>query len=73
MKQVVKLEIEKVRKGKSTKSLSQLQLILRELEKSYDAPDVCLSFPQLIIDSWDYSDELGIKLINLADWYKRIK
>lgn len=73
LQQNVKNEIEKAEKGKSKKSLSQLQLILSELEKSYDTPNVNLSFPRLIVDSWDYSDELGIKLINLADKYKRIK
>ncbi len=73
LQQNVKIEIEKAEKGKSKKSLSQLQLILSELEKSYDTPNVNLSFPRLIVDSWDYSDELGIKLINLADKYKRIK
>lgn len=73
LQQNVKIEIKKAEKGKSKKSLSQLQLILSELEKSYDTPNVNLSFPRLIVDSWDYSDELGIKLINLADKYKRIK
>lgn len=73
LQQNVKIEIEKAEKGKSKKSLSQLQLILSELEKSYDTPNVNLSFPRLIVDSWEYSDELGIKLINLADKYKRIK
>ena len=73
LQQNVKIEIEKAEKGKSKKSLSQLQLILSELEKSYDTPNVNLSFPRLIVDSWDYSDELGIKLINLAEKYKRIK
>lgn len=73
LQQRVKLEMEKATKGESTRSLSQLQLILSELEKSYDDPNVKLSFPRLIVDSWDYSDELGINLINLADRYKNLK
>ena len=42
LQQNVKIEIEKAEKGKSKKSLSQLQLILSELEKSYDTPNVNL-------------------------------
>ena len=73
LQQDVKLEIEKVKNRNSKKSLSQLILILNELEKSYDTPNINLSFPRVIVDSWDYSDELGIKLMNLTDLYKRIR
>ena len=73
LQQSVKLEMEKVKKGESTKSLSQLSLILSELEKSYDTPNLNLSFPRVIVDSWDYSDELGVKLIIFADQYNNIK
>lgn len=61
LQQNVKIEIEKAEKGKSKKSLSQLQLILSELEKSYDTPNVNLSFPNQVKDTID---------IILEDYYQ---
>lgn len=31
------------------------------------------SFPRMIIDSWDYNNPLGIKLLKLYESYKKIK
>lgn len=33
---------------------------------------VILSYPRIIIDSWDYSDQLGVELVELAELYKKI-
>lgn len=31
-----------------------------------------ISYPRLIIDSWDYSDSLGLELVELAEQYKKM-
>lgn len=68
----VLLEIEKARGGYSSKNIVQLQTILKELQESFIVPKKPLSYPEFIIDSWDYSDPLGIELVKLAELYKSI-
>lgn len=63
-------EIEKVRVGQSKKNIFQLQTILNELQNS--DKKMTLSYPRFIIDSWDYSDQLGNELIELAALHKKI-
>lgn len=65
-------EIEKVNKGLSEKSISQLQAILKELDSMERAKGLIISYPRIIIDSWDYSDSLGLELVELAEQYKKI-
>ncbi|MCI8925889.1 MAG: hypothetical protein HFI45_18255 [Lachnospiraceae bacterium] len=65
-------EIEKVKVGQSKKNILQLQTILNELQNSDKKRDMTLSYPRTIIDSWDYSDQLGNELIELAELYKKI-
>ena len=65
-------EIEKVKVGQSKKNILQLQTILNELQNSDKIRDMTLSYPRTIIDSWDYSDQLGNELIELAELYKKI-
>lgn len=65
-------EIEKVKVGQSKKNILQLQTILNELQNSDKKKDMTLSYPRIIIDSWDYSDQLGNELIELAELYKKI-
>lgn len=72
MQQKIKLELEKAKAGQSKKSIVQLQTILSELQKSNLQKDVVLSYPRIIIDSWDYSDQLGMELVEMAELYKRI-
>ena len=72
LQEKIKLEIEKVKAGQSKKSIVQLQAILTELQKSSMQKDVVLSYPRMIIDSWDYSDQLGVELVELAELYKKI-
>ena len=68
----VLLEIEKTRGGHSSKNIIQLQTILKELQESCIVPKKPLGYLGFIIDSWDYSDPLGIELVKLAELYKRI-
>ena len=69
LQEKIKLEIEKVKAGQSKKSIVQLQAILTELQKSSMQKDVVLSYPRMIIDSWDYSDKRGKELMELAGFY----
>lgn len=68
----IMLEIEKVKEGKSKRDRLHLQVILKELQESMTIKRMILSYPRLIIDSWDYSDELGIELMELAELYRKI-
>lgn len=65
-------EIEKVKMGKSKKNMVQLQSILIELQKSNTQKNIILSYPKIIVDSWDYSDQLGMELMELAELYRKI-
>lgn len=72
LQQKIELEIEKVKAGLSKKNLIQLQTILIELQASSKEENVILSYPRIIIDSWDYSDQLGVELVELAELYKKM-
>ena len=63
----VSAEIEKVNKGLSEKSISQLQTILKELDTMERAKGLIISYPRIIIDSWDYLDPLGLELVELEN------
>ena len=71
--QSIKNEIEMIKKGMSEKNIVQLNEILVELKKMLNNKCLQLSYPRIIIDSWDFKDELGIKLLDLAELYKRLK
>ncbi len=68
----IEVEIEKVKKGQSKRNMVQLQTILIELQTSSRQKNAILSYPRIIIDSWDYSDQLGLELVELAELYKKI-
>ena len=72
LQQKIELEIEKVKVGQIKKNMVQLQTILAELQKSNMQKNVILSYPRIIVDSWDYSDELGVELLELAELYRKI-
>ena len=72
LQQKIGEEIEKVKKGQSKRNIVQLQTILMELQTSNRQKNVILSYPRIIIDSWDYSDQLGVELVELAELYKKI-
>ena len=65
-------EIEKAKEGQGKKSIIQLQTILKELQSSSKIKKMNLCYPRFIVDSWDYSDQLGIDLLELAELYKKI-
>ena len=71
LQQKIELEIEKVKVGQSKKNIVQLQTILTELQKSNTQKNIILSYPQIIVDSWDYSDQLGMELLGLAEFIKK--
>ena len=72
LQQKIELEIEKVKVGQSKKNMVQLQTILAELQKKKKKKNVILSYPRIIVDSWDYSDQLGMELLELAELYGKI-
>lgn len=73
MQNKVKEEIDKVTNGTSSKNLSQLHTILEELNQMLIEKQLPVKFSRFIVDSWDYQDELGIELLDLASLYKRWK
>ncbi|WP_027296625.1 hypothetical protein [Robinsoniella sp. KNHs210] len=73
LQQKVKDEILSSKKRASSKNIFQLNTILEELEKIEKQKNITLKYPRIIIDSWDYSDNLGLELIELAKIYGKIK
>ena len=69
----VRREMEYVQKGQSNKNYAQLSNILEELEKMLNSKNLKLCYPRMIVDSWDFTDELGLELLDLAEVYKRWK
>ena len=72
LQQKIEVEIVKVKEGQSKRNMVQLQTILTELQKSNTQKNIILSYPRIIVDSWDYSDQLGMELLGLAELYKKI-
>ena len=62
-----------IKKGISEKNLVQLNGILEELEKMMDNKCLPLSYPRIIVDSWEYHDKLGMELLDLVELYKHWK
>lgn len=73
MQQKILVEIDKVKNGLSNKNILHLETILKELRNSEKERGIALSYPRMIVDSWDYSDMLGTELIELAEIYKKVK
>lgn len=73
IQQQIRLEMENIKKGISKKDFEQLNAILEELEKTLNNKCLPLSYPRMIIDSWDFQDKLGSDLLDLAALYKRWK
>lgn len=72
LQEKVAVEIEKSKKGTKRKNMLQLQGILEELKNSCIKKNIPLYYPNVIVDSWDYSDPLGIELMELAALYEKI-
>lgn len=73
IQQQIKKEMENAKNGKSTKDYTQLRNILEELEKMMNDKSLPLNYPRIIVDSWEFTDELGLGLLELAEIYKRWK
>lgn len=65
-------EIYKAESGVSSRNIHQLRSILKDLLMMERRHGVALSFPHIIVDSWDYTDELGKKLMELASIYEKV-
>ena len=59
LQEKVAVEIEKVKRG-------------QRLKNSCIKKNIPLYYPNVIVDSWDYSDPLGIELMELAALYEKI-
>jgi len=65
------------RKGARPGCVSERQLrsISAELDKMEQARDIhifCPHYPSMIIDSWDFSDPLAVKLMGLFEAYQKL-
>lgn len=47
--------------------------ILEELEKTLDRKGIPLCYPRIIVDLWEFEDELGQRLLALAALYEKWK
>ena len=72
LKSKVQTEIQNVQLGLGVKNISQLKTILNEINLMKENPNIHVTYPRIIIDSWDYSDQLGLELIELSDLYKKV-
>ena len=59
MMRIERLELEVEKADKSGKDISSLKFIRIELKRSQKISEYPLTYPKMIIDSWDYADELG--------------
>lgn len=69
--QHIKTEMEHAAKGLSPKDNVQLRSILDEVERMMETKHLAIYYPRTIVDSWDFDDELGSELLELADLYKQ--
>jgi hypothetical protein len=68
-------EIDEARKGVSKKSIQQLSTIMGDIQQMSEVRNdktFLPSYPRFIIDSWDFTDPLGMELINLLEIYKKL-
>lgn len=71
LQQIISEEIHKAESDATKANAFQLKAIFKELlmmEREYGR---ALSYPHIIIDSWDYCDPLGKQLMELASLYKK--
>ena len=71
LQKIVSDEISKAENGETERNVYQLKTILKDLLMMEQHWGVALSYPRIIVDSWDYSDVLGNKLMELATLYER--
>lgn len=73
VQQHVRSEMEKIKKGLSERNIVQLSMILEELKRTLNNKCLPLSYPRIIVDSWDFQDKLGMELLDLAELYEHWK
>ncbi len=74
--QTVESELDLANNGLKERSNQQLKTIIIDLNKMNDIRDsnqFLPSYPRFIVDSWDFSDSLGIELLKFYEIYKKIK
>ncbi|ONK25443.1 hypothetical protein BVE86_10230 [Streptococcus azizii] len=61
---------------KGIKNGAEIDLIASEIQLMMESCDTRVPFfptyPRIIIDSWNFDDELGLELLRLNEYYKRI-
>lgn len=61
---------------KEIKNGAEIDLIASEIQSMMESCDTRVPFfstyPRIIIDSWNFDDELGRELLRLNEYYKRI-
>lgn len=72
LQRIVLDEIQKAKSGATSRNIYQLRTIWKELLMMEQQYEVALSYPHIIVDSWDYSDELGKRLMELASIYEKV-
>ena len=68
-------EIDEARKGVSKKSMQQLLTIMGDIQQMSEVRNdkaFLPSYPRFIIESWDFTDPLGMELIKLLEIYKKL-
>ena len=45
--------------------------MVSSVENPQSIKKIIASYPQLIVDTWDFSDELGIRLLHFKDSYNK--
>ena len=73
VQQYIKSEMKNIEKGVSEKNFVQLSIILNELEKTLNNKCLSLTYPRIIVDTWNFQDKLGKDLLDLAELYKHWK
>lgn len=73
VQQYIKSEMKNIEKGVSEKNFVQLSIILKELEKTLNNKCLSLTYPRIIVDTWNFQDKLGKDLLDLAELYKHWK
>ncbi|MEK4083775.1 hypothetical protein [Psychrobacillus sp. FSL K6-1415] len=71
----IKLESEinahKLGRG-SDGTINQLENIYKEIELMIESLNYIPSYPRVIVDTWDYSSELGKQLLDIYEIYKTL-
>jgi len=66
-------EINAHKSGKgSDGTINQLENIYKEIELMVESLNYIPSYPRVIVDTWDYSSELGKQLLDLYEIYKTL-